>query len=242
MTATDLPDIRFVEEIARDGYAVLLEVVTAAELERLREALSDAMSTLGERRRGGDRYAVRNLLRDVPAVRELAHSPTLSAIAEAVLGPEARPVRGILFDKPPAANWAVPWHQDVTIAVRERVDLSGWGPWTTKAGVLHVQPPASVLEQMLAIRLHLDACGEENGPLLVLPGSHAEGRLDTEAIAGWKTRVQRVSCTGPAGSAVLMRPLLLHASASATAPAHRRVVHLEYAAGPLPPPLSWADC
>ena len=36
-----------------------------------------------------------------------------------------------------------------------------------------------------------------------------------------------------------MRPLLLHASASGTAPGHRRVVHLEYAAEPLPGGLEW---
>lgn len=38
-----------------------------------------------------------------------------------------------------------------------------------------------------------------------------------------------------------MRPLLLHASSPALAPAHRRVLHLEYAAAPLPPGLEWHE-
>jgi hypothetical protein len=84
-------------------------------------------------------------------------------LVEPILGSNFLPVRGILFDKIPDANWKVPWHQDVTIAVQEKVEAEGFGPWSIKADVLHVQPPASILEQMLSIRLHLDDCGEENG-------------------------------------------------------------------------------
>ena len=62
-------------------------------------------------------------------------------IAVGRLGPQARPVRAILFDKSPAANWALGWHQDRTIIVRERRDVPGFGPWTRKRGMLHVAPP-----------------------------------------------------------------------------------------------------
>jgi hypothetical protein len=74
------------------------------------------------------------------------------------LGSVAAPVKATLFDKTPDANWLVPWHQDLTISVKERVDIDGFGPWTVKAGVLSVQPPVSILERMLAIRIHLDDC------------------------------------------------------------------------------------
>ena len=66
-----------------------------------------------------------------------------------ILGEMFFPVRGILFDKIPDANWKVPWHQDVTIAVQERVESEGFGPWSMKADVLHVQPPAEGLEHMV---------------------------------------------------------------------------------------------
>jgi ectoine hydroxylase-related dioxygenase (phytanoyl-CoA dioxygenase family) len=60
----------------------------------------------------------------------------------------------------------------VTIAVQDKVEAEGFGPWSVKADVIHVQPPASILECMLSVRLHLDDCGEENGALRVIPGSH----------------------------------------------------------------------
>ena len=70
----------------------------------------------------------------------------------------------------------------------------------------------------------------------ILPGSHAEGRLAPTDLNAWISRApeQAVDCLVPAGGAVLMRPLILHASSAATGPGHRRVVHLEYAAEPLP--------
>ncbi len=74
------------------------------------------------------------------------------------------------------------WHQDVTNAVQERIETEGYGPWSIKADVLHVQPPAEVLEHMISVRLHLDPCGEENGALRVLSGSHTSGRISDEDI------------------------------------------------------------
>ena len=97
-----------------------------------------------------------------------------------------QPVRAILFDKTPSANWKVVWHQDLTIAVRERGVVSGFGPWSEKEGVVHVQPPIELLERMLAVRVHLDDCGADNGPVRVLPASHRVGRLSGEAIDEWR--------------------------------------------------------
>jgi len=48
-----------------------------------------------------------------------------------------------------------------------------------------------------------------------------------------------VSCLTARGGALLMRPLLLHASSPARVPGHRRVLHLEFAAEPLPAGLEW---
>ena len=47
------------------------------------------------------------------------------------------------------------------------------------------------------------------------------------------------TCGVNAGGAVMMRPLLLHSSHKATDAARRRVIHLEFAAEPLPEPLQW---
>ena len=50
-----------------------------------------------------------------------------------------------------------PWHQDLSIAVKERHEVAGFGPWSVKEGV-PVQPPVEILESMLTLRLHLDDC------------------------------------------------------------------------------------
>jgi ectoine hydroxylase-related dioxygenase (phytanoyl-CoA dioxygenase family) len=130
--------------------------------------------------------------------------------------------------------------QDLTIVVRERREVPGFGPWTIKAGINHVQPPADILNHILGIRLHLDESGPDNGPLRVVPGSHKQGRLSAEKVAEWQ-KANSVVCTVPRGGALLMRPLLLHASSACVAPKPRRVIHLEFAAGPLPGGLEWYD-
>lgn len=185
-----------------------------------------------------DRGGLRNLL-DVPAVAELAESEAIRSLVDPILGREAFPVRGILFDKTPAANWKVSWHQDLTIAVKHRSDAPGYGPWSEKAGVIHVQPPVAVLERMLAVRLHLDENGIGNGPLRVLPGSHRAGVLRDADIPRWRSRVVEQVCLVPRGGVLLMRPLLLHASSPAVEPQHRRVIHLEYASCELASGLEW---
>jgi ectoine hydroxylase-related dioxygenase (phytanoyl-CoA dioxygenase family) len=188
---------------------------------------------------GDSDYAQRNLL-SVQAVRELAASSPVRNIVTAVLGPKCFAVRGILFNKTERSNWKVVWHQDLTIAVRERQEVDGFGPWTIKAGVVHVQPPADVMSRIIAIRLHLDESGPDNGPLRVISGSHKQGRLSAQQIANWP-KTNTVTCTVPCGGALLMRPLLLHASSACVVPKPRRVIHLEYAAEELPPRLEWQD-
>ena len=131
------------------------------------------------------------------------------------------------------------WHQDLTVAARERVDLPGYGPWTDKAGVPHVQPPVEVLEQMLAIRVHLDPCSAENGPVRVIDGTHRFGRLAAEAIDQIRADRSESVCVAAEGALLAFRPLLLHASSPATRPDHRRVIHIEYAAQSLASPLVW---
>lgn len=186
----------------------------------------------------GARGGIRNLL-DIPQVADLAESTAVRALIEPILGPGAFPVRGMLFDKTPVANWKVGWHQDLTIAVQHRVEAPGYGPWSEKAGVEHVQPPVAVLETMLAVRLHIDECGTDNGPLRVLAGSHRAGKLRDAEIPSWRSRVPEQVCVVPRGGVLLMRPLLLHASSPASSPRHRRVLHLEYAGCELAAGLEW---
>lgn len=230
--------LNFTEALEQDGFAVLEGVVADSTADALLAALSDVDSRVAIQRRGSV-HAIRNLLEVVPEVQVLARSGAVRALVEPVLGRDCFAVRGILFDKTPEANWKVAWHQDLTIAVREQRDVAGFGPWSEKAGVVHVQPPAELLGRMLTVRVHLDRCGPENGPVQVIPGSHRAGRLGSNEIARWRAEHEPVLCTSERGGALVMRPLLLHASSPATVPAHRRVVHLEFAAEQLPDGLEW---
>jgi len=150
-------------------------------------------------------------------------------------------VRALLFDKSPTANWGVPWHQDLAIAVAGTREVPGFGPWSVKEGVVHVHPPVRVLERMATVRVSLDDCGPDNGALRVLPGTHLLGKLSATGIARWKSEVAPVTCSAGRGDAVLMKPLLLHASSPAVVPLRRRVLHVEFACEPLPHGLIWAS-
>ena len=219
--------------IDRDGWAVTPPVVPQLVIDRLIDDLESLTS--GAAGRGG----ARNLLHEAPAVRALAKSDPVRAVAESVLGHHCFAVRALLFDKTPDANWKVIWHQDLTIAVKARAAVTGFGPWSEKAGVPHVQPPIEILEQMIAVRVHLDDCGPDNGPVRVLPGSHRAGRLSATAIDDWRGHAEPAVCLAERGAILAFRPLIVHASSAATVPAHRRVIHLEFAATELPDPLEW---
>ena len=123
------------------------------------------------------------------------------------------------------------WHQDIALPIRTRVDADGWGPWSRKGGQLYAHAPASVLEQVIALRLHLDDSTAENGPLRVLPGTHTLGRLSEERIRELARNIASVECIVDAGGVVAMRPLIVHASSKSRSQLPRRVLHIEYAKG-----------
>ena len=162
-----------------------------------------------------------------------------TALAGAILGPEARPVRAVLFDKSAARNWALGWHQDRTVAVRARIDTPGFTDWTVKSGIPHVVPPVEILRRMLTVRIHLDPVGPANAPLLVVPGSHRLGRIPEPEIAAVAERLGQAACPAARGDVWLYAALILHASDRAAAPTRRRVLQLLYSADSLPSGLEW---
>jgi hypothetical protein len=224
--------------VEANGFATLEGVLSSTTVSQLIVSLQNIGDHESARKRDGV-FAVRNLQDVSAAIRELADSKPVRDLVEPVLGENCFPVRGILFDKIPDANWKVPWHQDVTIAVQERIEAEGFGPWSTKAEVLHVQPPAEVLERMISVRIHLDDCSEDNGALRVIPGSHLKGRLPEKQISHIREQAAEHVCVVGMGGVLLMRPLLLHASSPSRVPKHRRVVHLDFASMQLPNGMRW---
>lgn len=138
-----------------------------------------------------------------------------------------------MFQKSADANWLVVWHQDTALPLRHRRNVSGWGPWSVKDGVVYAHAPASALSRILALRVHLDDSAPDNGPLRVLPGTHVRGVLSDDVIHELARKEAVVECTVAQGSVVAMRPLLVHASSKCHSDRKRRVLHIEYAAGSL---------
>ncbi|MCH9809424.1 MAG: phytanoyl-CoA dioxygenase family protein [Alphaproteobacteria bacterium] len=139
----------------------------------------------------------------------LGSQSSLTALASNLLGfSNANLSRIQVFNKSEGANWFVPWHQDRAEDGADR--------------------PVSTLEQTVALRIHLDDCNEDCGPLEVLPGSHLNGRLDAKAIKQKLASTRPWLCLAERGEIVAMRPLLVHRSKRATRPTARRVIHLEY--------------
>lgn len=234
-------NVGYIDKVARNGFVLIEHFVDSKTIDSLLGQVANAgIDNLGSQRRGRV-FGLRDLLNAVPFTRAFANSASIRSLVEPILGSGARVVRAIYFDKHKEANWKVAWHQDVTIAVRDKLDVDGFSAWSIKAGITHVQPPVSVLSNMLTVRVHLDHTDETNGALRVIPGTHCFGRLDSNQISYWKEQQKPVACSVRSGGVVIMRPLLLHSSLPSVNPEHRRVLHFEYSAIDLPGELEWFE-
>lgn len=210
------------EAIEEHGFAVVPQVLSTRELIPILVSLADLEPPRGK---AGIRHVVNH-----PTVKVVAQNPRLLEMAQAVLGSTAFPFRATLFDKTPEGNRLLSWHQDTALPVQDRIETPGWSTWQEKEGVLYAQAPASVLEQVLALRLHLDDCSEQNGPLRVIPGTHGLGILSEAEIERHATYDDPTDCVAARGGIVAMRPLVIHASSRSRSQAPVRVLHIEYAA------------
>jgi hypothetical protein len=228
MTTTAPPretDLRF----EKDGAQIFAGALSPAECLAIEEAIADLPSDVPGVRMGS-----------APALRAmLAVDGPIGSIAASALGPDARAVRAVLFDKTAARNWALGWHQDRTIVVEQRADVDGFGPWTVKAGLLQVEPPFAILERMVTIRLHLDPVDATNAPLRIVPGSHRLGRLPEASIKHVVEERGERPCLANRGDVWLYATPIVHGSRAADPPRRRRVLQIDYAAVELPAPLRW---
>jgi len=219
---TSHSQLQKIETLSDPGFEISEEVISANECEALVKGM--APDPAG-RHRAGARH-----LMSLPAVKSLAQSEALLAIARRWVGPGAVPYRATLFDKTGFRNWLVVWHQDTALPLAAKFDSAEWGPWSIKEGVLYAHAPAWALGRIVALRVHLDASTTENGPLRIIPGSDAEGVLTDEAAFRAGRERTPVDCLVGQGGVMAMRPLLLHSSSKSAGDAPRRVLHLEYAA------------
>jgi hypothetical protein len=210
-----------------DGYEVLRGVVSAPEIENFRAEFDPSSP--------GDR-----LFFVAGAIGECVANGSMAAIAAARLGPTARPVRLILFNKSAETNWNLGWHQDRVIAVKERVDVEEFSNWSRKHCALHCAPPFDLIRGMITIRLHCDASNSENGALEVIPGSHRLGLLSDDETCRLADEGMGELIECEAGDALVLATSIVHRSRTSKSSKPRRVIHVDYSADRLPAPLDWA--
>lgn len=221
--------------LASDGFEIDNEFLQGYMTESFLKAIESDFAESLTANKGGVRFPHRKSKR----INELLESTPIKRLVTERCGEGAFLIKSVLFDKNKESNWLVPWHQDLTIAVKEKLDVEGFGPWSTKDDVLHTKAPQKVLSEILTIRIHLDECSAENGALKVIPGSHQLGRLKNEALCRIAESQEPFTCEMQRGGVLLMKPLTIHASSPSAKPSRRRVLHLEYSASELPGGLQW---
>lgn len=221
-------------KLKSDGFVIAPQIFGCQFVEGLAQEIDTTYPTISA-------AGIRGLAQKVKSIRTLAQSSEIRKLVESDLGINGRLVRSIYFNKSADINWQVAWHQDLTIAVQEKLEIEGYRSWSLKEGVPHVHPPLHVLERMLTVRVHLDFADESNGALWVAPGSHRLGKISSSDASNIATRFGKHLCSVNAGDVMLFKPLILHASYKAASTHKRRVIHFEFANVDLPSPLRWSE-
>ncbi|MEM7460068.1 MAG: phytanoyl-CoA dioxygenase family protein [Pseudomonadota bacterium] len=215
------------ETLSDQGFVWFREALSSDHLAEI-----ESYCAFGKRpgRRLSDDPALLSLLSERSAMGEL--------IGAAL--PHAKPVRLVSFNKSQNANWAVPWHQDRVLAVREKHELPGYQNWTRQGDYWHVEPPEAVLQEMIFARIHFDAATHENGVMELASGTHKLGKVAAEQARSVAEMKPADVCEAAPGDVLLVKALTLHRSRSASKASQRRALRVDYAAFDLPAPLQWA--
>lgn len=230
-----------VADYQRDGYTVVENVVEPELLQRVRQVVIELTQKASGITTHNDVYDLepthtpqRPRVRRIkkphlvhPVFNEILHSPALVDILHRLIGPNVRLHGSKLNIKAPEYGSPVEWHQD-------------WAfyPHTN--------------DDVLAIGVMLDDMLPENGPLLVVPGTHkgpvydhhAEGRFcgAMDPMAHQELDfANAVQCTGKAGSASFHHARLVHGSAQNTSQRPRQLLLFECTDADAWPLVNWTN-
>ncbi|MGE3802527.1 MAG: phytanoyl-CoA dioxygenase family protein [Candidatus Kapaibacterium sp.] len=201
------------QSFASDGYVVVEGILEAEQCGELIAALPP-INSAGSR-----------VLLFSSTFRDLARSLRNHSVLSEFIG-DLVAVECILFRKSSAHNWGVPLHRDMVLPVK---GIGSWESAGVKEGLDSVKPPREFLDRCVALRLQLDGAPVED--VSVVPGSHLD------FLEGDRERA--IAIPIEKGSALLMRPTLLHASTKLSYQGERRVLHFVFAPKVLPDGYSW---
>lgn len=201
------------------GFVVLEQLPSPIELQQIENVLATTpLSNAGSRELLNETWCqtLANQLKTNQRLVSLLPNPTIA-------------IQCTLFKKLIEKNWLVPLHQDLSISLKKKLDKQGYTGWSAKQQMLFVQPPAEILEQLVAVRLHIDDCFAEHGPLKVVTGTHQQGRIPEKDWPTIRNQLGEQTCLTAKGGAVVMRPLILHSSSKAEQANGSRVLHFLFA-------------
>jgi phytanoyl-CoA hydroxylase len=237
-----IPDRETIERYRRDGVVVVEGLLDETTRQRMKQVLAGLI----EGARGvGSHNAVYDLepthskaeprVRRIkkphlvhPVFAEFMHSPRLLAVLSALLGPSGVRLHNAKLNlKAPEYGSPVEWHQD-------------WAfyPHTN--------------DDVLAVGVLLDDATPENGPLLVLPGSHRGPTYDHHgsdghfcgAIDPGRDGIDfdaALALTAPAGACSFHHARAVHGSAENRSKQSRNLLLYEFAAADAFPLMGVAD-
>lgn len=227
------------DNLYNKGFSIVDGIYNDEEIDSILNSISNADQTNTTFRKSEDLFAIRQVVKEIPEILQFIFNDNLKNLISSILGNDYFIVKSIYFDKPENSNWYVAYHQDLTISVDKKAEIENFVNWTKKQNQFAVQPPVSILENIVTLRIHLDETNSENGALKVIENSHSKGIYRPENI-NWENE-KEVTCNVAKGGIMLMKPLLLHSSGRTTNNEKRRVIHIELSNIHLPKELNWAE-
>jgi len=227
------------DNLYNKGFSIVDGIYNDKEIDSILNSISNADQTNTTFRKSEDLFAIRQVVKEIPEILQFIFNDNLKYLISNIIGNDYFIVKSIYFDKPENSNWYVAYHQDLTISVDKKAEIENFVNWTKKQNQFAVQPPISVLENIVTLRIHLDETNSENGALKVIENSHSKGIYRPETI-NWESE-KEVTCNVNKGGVMLMKPLILHSSGRTTNSKKRRVIHIELSNIDLPKEINWAE-
>jgi Phytanoyl-CoA dioxygenase (PhyH) len=225
-------------QINAQGFAIAPSVFSESEIQNLIARIEEGKKESPNFKENAAVFAIRNFLKEFPGLEAMLMTDEFQRLI-ASFGADYRIVKSIYFDKPPSANWVVNWHQDLTISIKNKVEMAGFSKWLPKENYFSVQPPIAYSHNIVTLRIHLDNCTKANGALRIVPKSHTEILASNNLSADFFQN--EVICEVPKGGVLMMKPLVWHSSKRTENNENRRVIHIELSNMNLPEPLAWAE-
>ncbi|MDA0786453.1 MAG: phytanoyl-CoA dioxygenase family protein [Proteobacteria bacterium] len=222
-------DHTHIEFYRKNGYLIVTDVLDADRLSRCRACIDGIAAEAASANQGDERFDLESGHsldaprifrinapdRFYPEFRELVSDPVITGILEPLIGSNIRLNASKLNMKPPRNGAPVEWHQDWAFYPHTNQDL-------------------------LAVGVLLDDMDEENGPLLVVPGSHKGPIYDHHIDGIFSGAIDRTKCdidfasavplVAKAGSVTVHHVRMIHGSGPNLSRRGRRLFLMEFAA------------